>query len=74
MNALQQIQAALGVKKDAVEVVTVVSLSNGFVEAHGQGGKVLRLAGSWQTGTKLAVRNGVVESVVHDSGVVVYED
>jgi hypothetical protein len=74
MNALEKIQAALGVRKDVSEMVKVVRIGDGFVDAHGQGGKVLRLAGQWQIGTNLIVRSGVVVSVVFDSGIVVYQD
>jgi hypothetical protein len=74
MNALEKIQTALGVKKSVSEVVVVVSVGNGFVDAHRLSGGVLRLNGSWQIGTKLVIQSGVVESVVVDSGVVVYED
>lgn len=74
MNAIEKIQDALGVKKSVSEVAVVVSVGNGFVVAHKLSGGVLRLNGSWQIGTKLIVRSGVVESVVVESGVVIYED
>ena len=73
MNAIEQIQSALGVKKDVLEVVTVIKTGDGFVEVSGHKGNSMKLSGNWQVGAQLVVKNGVVQSVVSNSGVIVYE-
>jgi|GEM_PF-3088889 len=74
MNAVEQIKHSLGIKDDVAEMVIVVAVGNNIVEAHGSGGKIINLPGNWQVGTKLIVKSGVVQSVVKDSGVVIYGD
>lgn len=73
MNAIEQIQAALGVKKDVPEVVTVINTADGVVDVANPKGTVMKLTGNWQIGTQLILKNGVVQSVVTNSGVIVYE-
>ena len=74
MNAIEKIKHSLGIKEDVAELVVVVSCFNDVAEAHGNSGMVIRLSGSWTVGTKLLVKSGIVQSVVVDSGLVVYED
>lgn len=73
MNAIEKIQAALGVKKDILEVVTVIKIGDGFVEVSGHKGNVMKLTGAWSVGAQLIVKNGVVQSVAANSGLMIYE-
>lgn len=74
MNPIEQIRQSLGIKDSAAEVVMVVAVFGGMVEAHGREGKVLNLAGNWSIGSRLIIKNGVVQSVVIESGLIVYEN
>lgn len=73
MNAIEKIRHALDIKDDAVELVTVVSTGDNVVVAHGSKGNTVNLAGSWSVGTRLIIKSGVVQSVVRESGIVIYE-
>ena len=75
MNAIDQIRNSLGIKDDIATLVTVVAVvGNNTVEAHGNLGLVINLSGNWAVGTNLIVKSGVVQSVVVNSGVVIYSD
>lgn len=73
MNAIEQLQQALGIEKPTAKVMRVVSVSNGMARIEADGIAVV-VAGSWSVGTRLVVRAGNVESVVAESATVLFID
>ena len=73
MNALEQLKTILGTNTDTPTLATVIKTNVDSAECHTDTGKKITVIGSYSVGTQLIIKNNAVQSVVKQSGMVIYE-